>query len=186
MESKEREGFIRETFVSPDAAAVTGQSAHNENGGGNRFEQHEPASQRHFAGFWIRVAANIADYLFILGVSYLIFNPLRRAFGYNIDAFVFSPIDIIEFVFNFLYVIVLTWWTGQTLGKMIFGIRVVSARADGARNSRLTLGQVLLREIVGKTVSFIVFGIGFIWVAFQDQKQGWHDKIAKTYVVRVR
>jgi uncharacterized RDD family membrane protein YckC len=64
---------------------------------------------------------------------------------------------------------------------MIVGIRVVSARH--ARGS-LTIGQVLLREVIGKLLSGIVLMLGFLWVAWSEKKQGWHDLIAKTNVVR--
>ena len=41
-----------------------------------------------------------------------------------------------------------------------------------------------LREIVGKFLSGIAFYVGYVWIAFDRDKQGWHDKIAETYVVR--
>jgi len=42
----------------------------------------------------------------------------------------------------------------------------------------------LLRQTIGYWLSGAVFYLGFIWVAFDDKKQGWHDKIARTFVVR--
>ncbi|MGG4496228.1 RDD family protein [Brevibacillus reuszeri] len=137
----------------------------------------ESFSQHHFAGFWIRVCATLLDSLFLVGISLLIFNPLRRALGV-VDYF--SMIDLLEVLFNVLYMVLLTWWTGQTLGKMITGIRVISA---GQARSHLTGGQVLLREVIGKTLSLLPFGLGYMWVGWNPQKQGWHDLIAKTYVI---
>ena len=67
---------------------------------------------------------------------------------------------------------------GQTLGKRALSIRVV--KTDG---SELTLVDALIRY-VGWIVSFICLFIGVIWVAFDANKQGWHDKIASTYVVK--
>ena len=69
---------------------------------------------------------------------------------------------------------------GQTLGKMAVGIKVVNARG-----SIPGLGDAALREILGKIVSTIVICLGFLWIIWDGRKQGWHDKIAKTYVVRV-
>jgi uncharacterized RDD family membrane protein YckC len=133
-----------------------------------------------FAGFWIRVGATLLDMLFLVGISMLIFNPLRRAMGvYG----VLSLIDLLEILFGLLYMVLLTWWTGQTLGKAITGIRVVSARQ--ARGN-LDAGQVFLREVIGKLLSWLPIGLGYLWVGWNQRKQGWHDLLAKTYVIRDR
>jgi uncharacterized RDD family membrane protein YckC len=68
--------------------------------------------------------------------------------------------------------------TGQTLGKMALGIKVISV--DG---SPVSWGKAGLRYL-GYIVSGLVLALGFIWIAFDPQRQGWHDKIAGTYVVR--
>ncbi|HYN87368.1 MAG TPA: RDD family protein [Ardenticatenaceae bacterium] len=72
------------------------------------------------------------------------------------------------------------FWTrsGQTPGKMIMDVKVV--RTDG---TRLSVGQAFLRYI-GYIVSGLVLALGFLWIAFDRQRQGWHDKIADTVVVR--
>jgi uncharacterized RDD family membrane protein YckC len=67
---------------------------------------------------------------------------------------------------------------GQTLGSRALNIRVV--KTDG---SYLDYVGAFLR-FIGFFISCIVFLIGVIWAAFDAQKQGWHDKIAGTYVVR--
>jgi uncharacterized RDD family membrane protein YckC len=66
---------------------------------------------------------------------------------------------------------------GQTLGNFSTMIRVVSK--DG---SPVTWGKAILR-FVGYIVSAIPFSLGFLWVAFDSRRQGWHDKIAGTYVI---
>ena len=48
------------------------------------------------------------------------------------------------------------------------------------------MGYAVLREIVGKFVSAIAFFLGFLWIGWDGRKQGWHDKIAGTHVVRAR
>ncbi|KKQ59381.1 MAG: RDD domain protein, partial [Candidatus Daviesbacteria bacterium GW2011_GWA2_38_17] len=70
--------------------------------------------------------------------------------------------------------------TGQTLGKKVMKIKVVNA--TGATPS---LGTFALREILGKLASGLILGIGYLMVAWDSKKQGLHDKIASTYVVRV-
>ena len=67
---------------------------------------------------------------------------------------------------------------GQTLGSRALNIRVV--KTDG---SYLDYPGAFLRYI-GFFISCLVFLLGVIWAAFDAQKQGWHDKIAGTYVVR--
>jgi uncharacterized RDD family membrane protein YckC len=67
---------------------------------------------------------------------------------------------------------------GQTLGSRALNIRVV--KTDG---SYLDYPGAFLRYI-GFVIACAVFLIGVIWAAFDAQKQGWHDKIAGTYVVK--
>jgi len=67
---------------------------------------------------------------------------------------------------------------GQTLGMRALNIRVV--KTDG---TQLDYVGAFLRYI-GFFISCIALFIGVIWAAFDAQKQGWHDKIAGTYVVR--
>jgi uncharacterized RDD family membrane protein YckC len=43
---------------------------------------------------------------------------------------------------------------------------------------------MLVREIVGKTISGAVFLLGYLWILFDRERQGWHDKLANTYVVQ--
>ncbi len=137
-----------------------------------------------YAGFWIRFAAMLIDTLFLIGISYLLFNPLRRLMGYGEET-LYSPVDLIELVVNFLYFILLTWWTGQTLGKMLLGIRVINGRTDGQRGN-LSFGQAFMREFVGKILSSIPLGLGYLWVGWNEKKRGWHDMIANTYVIKQR
>ena len=69
-------------------------------------------------------------------------------------------------------------WPGQTIGSKLLNIRVI--RTDG---SDLSISQALIRY-VGFVISAICLLIGLIWAAFDANKQGWHDKIAGTYVVK--
>jgi uncharacterized RDD family membrane protein YckC len=72
-----------------------------------------------------------------------------------------------------------TPWTkaGQTIGKMVMNIKVV--KQDG---SQLSIGDAGLRYI-GYIVSALVICLGFIWILIDKDRQGWHDKIAKTMVI---
>jgi uncharacterized RDD family membrane protein YckC len=68
-----------------------------------------------------------------------------------------------------------------TTGKMLIGARVVYA----GTGQPLSVGQCVLRNL-GYFVSMVVVLLGYIWVAFDERRQGWHDKIAGSVVVRAR
>jgi uncharacterized RDD family membrane protein YckC len=127
------------------------------------------------AGFWIRVVAYIIDAI-LFGIVGNLINSLF---------FRFNNVQASQAVGLILSAIYFTWlwsesspWPGQTVGMKILNLKVV--RTDG---SILTLSQAFIRW-VGLLISFFAIFIGVIWVAFDANKQGWHDKIAGTYVVK--
>jgi uncharacterized RDD family membrane protein YckC len=116
-----------------------------------------------FAGFWRRLTAALID-LFALAV---------------ISSVIFMSGNFLSLIVNIAYFVGFWIRKGQTPGKMLMNIKLV--RMDA---SNLTFGIALLRYL-GYIVSGAVFLIGFIWIAFDNRKQGFHDKIAETYVVRI-
>ncbi len=81
---------------------------------------------------------------------------------------------------NIIYFIGLWAWLGQTIGMVVTHLKVV--RTDGRP---VDLGTAVLR-FVGYIVCVLTLGIGFLLIAFDERKQGLHDKIAKTYVIPFR
>ena len=77
------------------------------------------------------------------------------------------------------YVYFIGRW-GQTLGKKWLRIKVQTK--DGAVPG---FKKALIRETVGKLVSGLVLGVGYLWAIWDKDKQTWHDKLAGTVVVRV-
>jgi uncharacterized RDD family membrane protein YckC len=71
----------------------------------------------------------------------------------------------------------LTRYNGQTPGKMLLGIRVISQ--NGGKLSDL---DAILRYL-GYYLNSIILSLGWIWALFDAKHQGWHDKLARTYVV---
>jgi uncharacterized RDD family membrane protein YckC len=65
-----------------------------------------------------------------------------------------------------------------TLGKIALGIKVVDHN-----NQRLEFPRALLRNL-SKILSGFLLGLGYIMIIFDDRKQGLHDKIADTFVVK--
>jgi uncharacterized RDD family membrane protein YckC len=126
------------------------------------------------AGFWLRFFAIFIDGIGV-GIVSNIISSLMGADAMSAGA---SSINTLVGVVYFCY-----FWSaqggGQTLGMRVLNIKVI--RTDG---TPLTFTQALIRY-VGLIVSIACLFIGVIWAAFDANKQGWHDKIAGTYVVRV-
>jgi uncharacterized RDD family membrane protein YckC len=82
-------------------------------------------------------------------------------------------------VFVVMYYIFFWVTIGQTPGKYILGLRVVSSNGK-----RLKLFQAVLRYL-GYYLSGLPFGLGFFWILLDDQRRGWHDRLADTCVIYV-
>jgi len=67
---------------------------------------------------------------------------------------------------------------GQSIGMKVTGIKVV--RQDGTLMSFL---RSALRGTFGYWISGLIFGLGYIWAAFDSDKEAWHDKIFDTWVL---
>ena len=92
-----------------------------------------------------------------------------------------SEIQVLVFLISAVYnVLFMVYFNGQTLGKIMLGLRVV--KKNGRRISWL---DAILRNVLGYTVSGI-FLLGYIWALFDREKQAWHDKMAGTVVVDER
>lgn len=137
------------------------------------------------AGFWIRALAYVLDFLLLWTVEYLLSLLIGLTVGMlGLSAEGDPSIEVVIWLFGAAlsigYAVFFTGYCGQTPGKMALRIKVV--RTDG---SPLGYGRAALREVLGKFVSAILLGIGYLMVAFDSQKQGLHDKIADTYVIKL-
>jgi uncharacterized RDD family membrane protein YckC len=134
----------------------------------------------HYGGFWRRFVAISIDSIIIdlfTLVLFLIGNrivPTDNSFAYA----VIIPYYGMALLLNAAYFTYFHGTTGQTPGKWLLGLRVV--QTDGAP---LTPGIAFLRW-VGYIISKIPLYLGFIWAAFDGRRQGWHDKLAGTCVIR--
>lgn len=137
-----------------------------------------------YAGFWVRVGATLIDtVLFMLIVVPLLVAVYGWAyFGSEQTGFVAGPADfVISWVFPAVAVILFWHYRQATPGKMLLSLRIVDADT-GANPS---LGQNIGRYFA-YLVSTLPLGLGLLWVAFDQRKQSWHDKLAHTVVVRAR
>lgn len=137
-----------------------------------------------YAGFWIRTGATIIDTILIMIVTFpLLVSIYGWAYfdGEN-TGFIAGPADLlISWVLPAIAVI-LFWLKKQaTPGKIAVSAKVVDARTGQTMSTAQSIGRYL-----AYFVSIIPLGLGLIWVAFDRKKQGWHDKLANTVVIRAK
>jgi uncharacterized RDD family membrane protein YckC len=131
-----------------------------------------------YVGFWLRFGAWILDIITISLIGAVIgtVRGLAQELGL---VFVWG---LVEFFLLWIYFWLFTGLNkGRTLGKMLVGIKVVKAHGEAPG-----LGYAALREVVGKTISWFALCLGLLWIAWDKEKQSWHDKIASTYVVKAK
>ena len=135
-----------------------------------------------YAGFWIRVGAALIDTIL---VSLIIWPLLTAVYGtdyWSSDRLIQGPLDFLLSWVLPAVAVILFWLARQaTPGKMAIAARIVDARTGGKPT-----GTQLVIRYLGYYVSMLPLFIGILWVAFDPRKQGWHDKMAGTVVVRRR
>jgi uncharacterized RDD family membrane protein YckC len=140
----------------------------------------QATGQVRYVGFWKRAVAALIDSVIVALVILLIALPLYgpeylqlskegKTLGFDF---------LVQIVMPIVAVIVFWRFRGATPGKMLFSAKIVDAN---------TLGPPSTGKLVGRyfayLVSTLVLGLGFIWIAFDPRKQGWHDKLAGTVVI---
>ena len=136
---------------------------------------YEVGGQR-VAGFGIRLGAYLLDVIF-LGIAMVVAVLLLGgavAIGFSEGV---GPLFLLLFGGVFFYRLICWTAWGATPGKMVLGLRIVSE--DG---EKIGFGKALLR-FIGYFISEVIVYLGFIWIAIDRHNQGWHDKIAGTFVV---
>lgn len=133
-----------------------------------------------YVGFWIRVGASLIDSVILM----LIIAPLvTLIYGREYwlgESLVAGPLDfLLTWVFPAVAVVLLWQWRQATPGKMVFRARIVDAKTGDVPTTR----QWIVRYL-GYFVSTFPLGLGLLWVGWDRRKQGWHDKLAGTVVIR--
>ena len=133
-----------------------------------------------YAGFWIRVGASLIDTVLMMIV---IVPALSIIYGKSYWYGEAASLGVWDIVFNYILpaVVVIVFWVykSATPGKMALGLKIVDAET-GIQPSTSSL---ILRYLA-YYVSIIPLLLGLIWVGIDKRKQGWHDKIAGTVVIR--
>lgn len=113
------------------------------------------------AGFWERMGAGFLDIILVSILAHLVHFP---------------PLG---FLLALAYFAGMWAWKGTTIGGVVLGLKVV--RADG---EPVTFLVALVRALAA-AFSLVVLFLGFLWIAWDDEKQGWHDKIAGSLVLKL-
>ncbi|MBA6254423.1 MULTISPECIES: RDD family protein [unclassified Colwellia] len=132
-----------------------------------------------YTGFWSRVGASLIDTIIIIAITYPV---LISVYGWEYlegDDIIAGYTDfILSFVFPMVAVIAYWVYRQATPGKIAISAKIVDAKTG----EKPTLQQYITRY-VGYILSIIPFGLGFLCVAWDKKKQGWHDKLAGTVVI---
>ncbi len=132
-----------------------------------------PAPAIAYAGFRVRAAASLIDSVLMLIITAPL--PLLMYVGPDETAVLF-----LSTVVTALVVILFWHWKQGTPGKLMLHLRIVDAGTGGEPGLR----QWCLRY-VGYILSTLPLLLGFLWAAWDPRRQGWHDKLAGTVVIRV-
>lgn len=137
-------------------------------------------NKQEYAGFWIRTEASLIDTILIL---IIIFPILIAIYGSNYWASESIFLGIWEVLLNYILpaIAVIVFWIykSATPGKMATKLTIVDAKTGGKPST----GQFIVRYL-GYYISMIPLFLGIIWVGIDKRKQGWHDKLAGTVVIR--
>ena len=133
-----------------------------------------------YAGFWIRFGAFLIDLVIITTVSGV---PLSFIYGeeyWSGEQIIHGFWDVL---LGYIVPIVATIWFWLrflgTPGKMATRLKIVDAKTG----NKLSLGQAIGRYFA-YIPAMLPLGLGFIWVGIDKKKQGWHDKLAGTVVIK--
>ncbi len=140
-------------------------------------------------GFWVRLVAFIVDNIIIFFATafFAFIAGLATGLGGLTSDVSAENVEYLSTIFGFFigtllgpfYYTLFTGWEGQTPGKKLMGLRVITMTGEP-----VGYGRALLRYI-GYFVSFFLLGLGFVMIAFDRNKRGFHDFIAGTCVIRV-
>lgn len=121
-----------------------------------------------------RLGATILDLIVPVVVVFLI----SAVFGSDSDESSSGSLFGLLVLLAYIVWVLVLFSRGQTPGKMLLNMRVT--KEDGSRAGCFTM---LVREWIGKTISGLIFCLGYLWILFDEENQGWHDKLMNTYVI---
>lgn len=133
-----------------------------------------------YAGFWIRVSASLIDTVILLLITTPLLFMIYGDTYWDSQSFILGSWDfVISYIFPAIAVIVFWAYKSATPGKMALKLTILDAKTGQKPSTQ----QFIIRYL-GYFVSTIPLFLGLIWVGIDKRKQGWHDKMAGTVVVK--
>jgi len=129
------------------------------------------------APFFLRIAAFCIDYMLVMSVP-IVWLLSSKFFGDGSNASISNTVWLFVVIVWLIDFLLLPLFRGQTFGKMLAGITIV--KADG---TKVRLGGLLRRNVIGYLLSIATFGIGFLISAVNKTGRSLHDYVAGTVVV---
>ena len=148
----------------------------------------ETRQEQKYVGFWARFAANFLDGILIsifvspasIRVIYLLSKGKIRSDWISESACVAIAFYSVLYILSQVILLVLWYKKQASIGKMAISAKIVDARTGKAPTKNQLIGRYF-----AYLLSFLPLGLGFLWIAFDSKKQGWHDKLAGTAVIYV-
>lgn len=143
------------------------------------MEDYIKLSKNFYAGFWVRFVAYLIDMIVIYAVASLLNTFSFGLLNKRLDFPILGEESLSYVIVMFTYFIAMTYFFSQTLGKMIMKIKVETNKGD-----KLSLADVVYRELIGRLLTIFLAYFPYIPVAFTNKRKGLHDFIADTVVVK--
>lgn len=148
----------------------------------------ETRQEQKYVGFWARFAANFLDGILIsifvspasIRVIYLLSKGKIRSDWISESACVAIAFYSVLYILSQVILLVLWYKKQASIGKMAISAKIVDARTGKAPTKGQLIGRYFAYWLSG-----FPLGLGFLWIAFDSKKQGWHDKLAGTAVIYV-
>jgi len=143
-----------------------------------------------YVGFWLRFLAFCIDSV----IASLVISPLVVMVIGEVDLASYDlndPVSLMDLLMTLSInlsfdatlmgiAVVLFWiFKSSTPGKMVFKATIVNA-TDGGKPKPIRL----IIRYLGYFLNIFALGIGFYWIGIDKRKQGWHDKLAGTVVIK--
>lgn len=143
------------------------------------IEDYMNLSKNFYAGFWTRVVAFLIDLIVVYATASLLNTLSFGLLNKQVDFPILGEESLSYVIVIFTYLIAMTYFFSQTLGKMIMKIKVETNKGD-----KLSFTDVIYREIVGRLLTIFLANLPYLAIAFTNKKKGLHDFIADTVVVK--
>lgn len=138
--------------------------------------------EHRYAGFWMRLWAYLVDVIVVFSISGIFTSMLSLSDSFSTFSLLgfWSANALVSGIFYYSYFLIMTKLTGQTLGKMIFNLKVISENGE-----ILTWFDLFFREVIGRFIynALLIMKLVYLVIAFTPKKQGIHDMIGKTIVI---